>query len=227
MKYAISLLLGGTLLLAGPATAADLGWGGGSSSTLYSPSSAFNWSGFYAGANAGFGWGTFSREPAGGGPTSEDNSSGWVLGGHAGYNVDFGGFVLGAEADLQWSSLSYDQDLDADGELKASIDAFGTIRGRAGASFGQVMPYVTGGLAYGRGTVSITDPTDITTSQSRNHWGWTAGVGLEAAATENLTLRAEYLYVDLGTQTYATAPGGDIDASHRFSVIRGGVSYKF
>ena len=60
------------------------------------------------------------------------------------------------------------------------------------------------------------------------HW-YTAGVGLEAQATENVSSKAEYLYVDLGTQTYAgpLAGLGGIDATQRFSVIRAGINYKF
>ncbi|UXN75311.1 hypothetical protein N8D56_11150 [Devosia sp. A8/3-2] len=52
-------------------------------------------------------------------------------------------------------------------------------------------------------------------------------MGLEAAATENITVKAEYLYVDLGTQTYSGLPGGSIDATQRFSVVRAGINYKF
>ena len=57
--------------------------------------------------------------------------------------------------------------------------------------------------------------------------GWTIGAGLEAQATSNLSIKAEYLYVDLGTQTYAGLPGGSVDATQRFSVIRAGLNYKF
>lgn len=224
MKYAISFLAGCALTLAGPALAQDMSWTG---SSYYSGTSAYDWSGFYAGINGGYGWGTFSQEPEGGGATSEEDASGWLVGAQAGYNVDFGGFVVGAEADLQWAPIGFSEDLGGGDEFEAGIDGFITTRARAGATFGPVMPYVTGGLAIARGTVGVTDDNDVSTSQSKTHWGWTAGVGLEAAATENLTFKAEYLYVDLQAQTYDTAPGGSIDASHSFSIIRGGVSYKF
>lgn len=223
-RQAISLAA--FLLLSGAAHAADLGWNSGAS-PIYSPTPATGWSGFYAGINGGYGWGTLTREPAGGGAETQNNTSGWNLGGQAGYNMDLGGFVIGAEADLQWSNIGYSEDIAGTGTFKAGMDYFGTVRGRAGMSFGSVMPYVTGGLAAGRGTASVTDAGNVVTSQSAGHLGWAVGGGLEAKATENITFKAEYLYVDLGTQTYNGLPVGDIDVTQRFSVIRAGVNYKF
>ena len=137
--------------------------------------------------------------------------------------------MLGTEADLQWSNIGYSEAIPGIGTFRAGIDYFGTIRGRGGFSFGQVMPYVTAGFAAGRGTASVTNGAGVTTSQGATHMGWTAGVGLEAQATENVSIKAEYLYVDLGTQTYAgpLAGLGGIDATQRFSVIRAGINYKF
>ncbi|WP_375452453.1 outer membrane protein [uncultured Devosia sp.] len=228
MMRKLILALAGTVLLTATAHAADFGWTDNSGAApMFAQTSAFQWSGFYAGVNGGYGFGTLSRKPAGGGVATKTNTDGASLGGQVGYNVDMGGFVLGGEADLQWSSIAYDANLGALGRLKASVDGFGTVRGRAGMAFDRVMPYVTAGFAYGRSTVSLTNPADVVTSQTNTHFGWTVGAGLEAAATDNITLKAEYLYVDLGSQTYTTAPGGSIDASQRFSVIRGGVNYKF
>ena len=221
-----ALSLAALLLLTVTASAADLGWNAGTN-PVYSPTPVSGWSGFYAGVSGGYGWGTLTREPAGGGAETTNNSSGWDLGGQAGYNMDMGGFVIGAEADLQWSSIGYNEDIPGIGSFKAGVDFFGTIRGRAGMSFGSVMPYVTGGFAAGRGTASLTDPGNVVTSQTATHMGWTVGGGLEAKATDNITFKAEYLYVDLGTQTYNGLPVGDLDVTQRFSVIRAGVNYKF
>lgn len=221
-----ALSLATILLLTATASAADLGWNAGTS-PVYSPTPASGWSGFYAGISGGYGWGTLTREPAGGGAETLNNTGGWDLGGQVGYNMDMGGFVIGAEADLQWSTIGYNEDIPGVGSFKAGVDFFGTVRGRAGMSFGSVMPYVTGGLAAARGTASLTDPGNVVTSQSATHTGWTVGGGLEAKATENVTFKAEYLYVDLGTQTYNGLPVGNLDITQRFSVVRAGVNYKF
>jgi outer membrane immunogenic protein len=222
----IGITLSATLLLSGAATAADLNWNSGPS-TIYSPTPASGWSGFYAGINGGYGWGSLTREPAAGGPQTENNTDGFQFGGQAGYNMDMGAFVLGGEADLQWSNIGYGEDIPGVGSFDSSIDFFGTIRGRAGMSFGAVMPYVTGGFAAGRGTTSVTSATNVVTSQSANHVGWTVGGGLEAKATENITFKAEYLYVNLGTQTYGLPSMADTDVTHNFSVVRAGLNYKF
>ncbi|HEY0032717.1 MAG TPA: outer membrane protein [Devosia sp.] len=222
----IGIMLSATLLLSSAVNAADLNWNSGPS-TIYSPTPATGWSGFYAGINGGYGWGTLTREPAGGGPQVETNTDGFQLGGQAGYNMDMGAFVLGAEADLQWSNIGYSEDIPGVGSFESSIDFFGTIRGRAGMSFGAVMPYITGGFAAGRGSASVTDPANVVTSQSANHIGWTVGGGLEAKATENITFKAEYLYVNLGTQTYNGLPTGNADVTQNFSVVRAGLNYKF
>ena len=227
MTRKLILALSSAALLTGTAHAADLGWSGSTSSpvNMYSPSSAFQWDGFYAGVNAGYGFGTLGRQAVGGGALVENNTGGWSLGAQAGYNVDMGGFVLGGEADLQWSNVNYETPVGAS-TLKASIDGFGTVRARAGLAFDRVMPYVTAGVAFGRGTVSDTTG-NVVTSQSNTHVGWTIGAGLEAAATDNITIKAELLYVDLGTQLYTTLPGGSTDVTQRFGVIRAGVNYKF
>ena len=47
-----------------PVQAADLGWGGNTSSPIYSPTSATQWTGFYAGISGGYGWGTTVNSPA-------------------------------------------------------------------------------------------------------------------------------------------------------------------
>lgn len=206
------------------AIAADLNWNT-NTSPVYSGVSASQWTGFYAGVSGGYGWGTTTNSPALPGGKVENNAGGWTLGGQAGYNMDMGGFVLGGEADLQWANIGYSEPLAGGGTFEAKTDVFGTIRARAGVPIGQVMPYGTLGVAFGRGTAKVDN--GVVTSQSANHMGWTAGVGLEAQATANLSFKAEYLYVDLGQQSYNGLPVGNRDVTQRFSVIRAGVNYKF
>lgn len=219
-----ALLISAALLSATPAFAADLNWnsGGNGASTIYSSTPATDWTGFYAGVSGGYGWGTQTTQPTVGGARTETNSNGWQLGGQAGYNVDLGGFVVGGEADLQWANVGVETGI-AGGTRNTGVDYYGTIRGRAGATFGQVMPFVTAGFAMGRGSVTDTVGA-VKKSESATHTGWTAGLGLEAKATDNITVKAEYMYVDLGTQSYGVI-GQDV--TQRFSVIRAGVNYKF
>ena len=62
---------------------------------------AYNWSGFYIGANGGGGWGQSWWDAQ----STGVNVSGGQVGGTAGYNWQFGNTVLGLEGDLDWSNL--------------------------------------------------------------------------------------------------------------------------
>src|SRR5262245_47192254 len=68
----------------------------------------YNWTGFYIGANGGYGWGTSSwRDDPALGATDLGSHAirGGMLGGQVGYNAQFSNWVLGIEADLDWASI--------------------------------------------------------------------------------------------------------------------------
>ena len=76
-------------------------------------------------------------------------------------------------------------------------------------------------------------PTTLTSSNNTD-FGWTAGFGLEWAFWNNWSLRAEYDYIGLASQTFTVAPGpttfgGDvITYGHRnISIMTAAVNYKF
>ena len=62
-------------------------------------SGPFSWNGFYAGVNAGYGWGSVSSSNFG-------NPSGGMIGGKVGYNYQIGQFVGGLEADFSSTNLN-------------------------------------------------------------------------------------------------------------------------
>ncbi len=69
--------------------------------------------------------------------------------------------------------------------------------------------------------------------------GWTVGGGGEFAISSNISIKAEFLYVDLGhalgVDYVATNPGGNVVASSFtasfsrviFNVARAGMNYRF
>jgi outer membrane immunogenic protein len=147
----------------------------------------WNWNGFYIGINGGYSWGRsrttvdyFSLPtgaaivPPAGSVTSNDfNLKGGIAGGQAGYNWQSGSWLLGLEADLQWSGERGSGAFLCSATLVGgpcvpgltflpagvvgsalsmdqSIDWFGTFRARAGVLVApSVVLYATGGLAYG------------------------------------------------------------------------------
>lgn len=217
----------GGMLAAQSTLAADLG--GYNAAPTYNAmtygTSVADWSGFYAGANVGYGWGKADTNLA---PPNTFNTGGFNGGVQAGYNFQAGDLVFGVEADAQLANIYYSQNLAGGAKSKVGVDAFGTLRGRVGYSFDAFMPYATAGLAVGRGTASYTNGAGVETANSQTHVGWTLGAGVEVAVTDQITAKAEYLYTNLGTQPYAAGyPTGGANTNLDFGTIRFGVNYKF
>ncbi len=215
-KYLLASVAALGLVAAGAASAADLpSRKGPVAAPIYMPP-AFTWTGFYVGANAGYGWGNVNAN----GFANVGNLDGFVGGGQVGYNYQMGQFVVGAEADFQGADLSSGSNL---GLVNVKTEYFGTVRARVGVAFDRFMPYITGGWAYGNVKTSI---PALGFSSDRTHTGgYAIGGGLEYAFTNNLIAGVEYLYVDLGDKNILGAAGTKVGTD--FSVVRARLSYKF
>lgn len=210
-KYLLASVAVLGLVAAGAASAADLpSRKGPVAAPMYVPP-AFTWTGFYVGANAGYGWGNVNRS-GGVAITNTGDLDGFVGGGQIGYNYQMGQFVIGAEADIQGADLSTGGNL---GALRVKTDYFGTVRARVGVAFDRFMPYVTGGWAYGNVKTSI--PALGFSADNSHTGGWTLGGGLEYAVTNNLIAGVEYLYVDLGEKRVQNT---GVKVGTDFSVVR-------
>lgn len=221
----------------------------------------YNWSGFYIGGNLGYGWGDGRGDRVGNdAPMAGAIAAGIVPlsfgvkpegvlgGGQIGYNWQFAErWVLGVEADLQASGVKDSTAfvLGPSGLFPSARHAgsedlkwFGTVRGRLGYAFDRVLLYATGGLAYGKientgaAVSSVAVGGAYTGSASNTNIGWTVGGGLEWAFAGAWSVKAEYLYVDLGSDTVRqTDPvfAGylDYEFKHQFHIARVGLNYKF
>jgi len=206
-------------------------------------------------------YGTFTDTTVAGFNNRSDEAS-FTGGGQIGYNHQFGRFVAGIEADFNYIDLdsrragSTTVALGPFGSAteslsgRTSIDWFGTVRGRLGfLATDSLLVYGTGGLAYANveshasadytlvappfGTFN--SPYRGTRSDTRT--GYTVGGGVEYAFTPNISLKGEYLYVDLGrdsvtasyTGTGSVTPGDTFSISNKtsFSVARAGLNWKF
>jgi outer membrane immunogenic protein len=169
-------------------------------------------------------------------------------------------WVLGVEADWQWSGQSESVCTYAclpgstPPALLSVIDEqslkwFGTVRGRAGfLTQGGSLLYATGGLAWGRVNRTLTlnatpgffaAGTTSAASFGDNKIGWTIGAGVEAPLWRNLSVKVEYLYIDLGTATHsfdsaldpaaALGPSQTTTTTSRIHdhVVRVGLNYHF
>jgi len=211
------------LAAAPSAQAADLGL-----APLYKApppaTAAYNWSGFYLGANGGGAWGDSRWQGTGNGKV---DLSGGMAGGTAGFNWQTGSVVLGVEGDIDWAGLSGSTASAAcpGGSCGTSETWLSTVRGRAGYAFDRFLPYVTGGLAVG----DIRAATPGLPGGSATNTGWTAGGGVEFALPGNWSAKAEYLHVDLGSFNCGTGCGGtpNENVALRENVFRAGVNYHF
>jgi outer membrane immunogenic protein len=195
-----------TVVMAGHAQAADIGYGQPQYAPAPIPVPFNRWTGFYIGGNVGYQWGDIDNNPT--------QPSGVAGGLQAGYNWQNGQWVFGGETDLQISGAD-----DTFAGYKFSNPWFGTTRGRAGLAFSNVLAYLTAGVAYGGGRAEFAGM-----SQSRTHFGWTLGLGIEVAFTPNWSAKAEYLYVDLSDRTYGLT---GLDHGFESSLLRFGVNYRF
>lgn len=226
--------------------------------------SVYNWTGFYVGGNIGYGWGTGNTNftPLPSGPafvnlaptTLRPNQNGVIGGGQIGYNWQTGAYVWGLEADIQGSGIKGNAfqspiiqnngtPFPGAGFLQASqnLTWFGTVRLRAGYTpVDRLLLYATGGLAYGN--INYAAQSDFRpggTEQypaafSKTKVGWTAGAGAEWAFAQNWSAKIEYLYIDLGKESFIANP---IPVNPPFHVgydwktqehmVRLGLNYKF
>lgn len=183
----------------------------------------YNWTGFYAGINGGWGWGTGSFD---GTVASGDlKGSGGLIGGTIGYNWQFNQVVWGVETDLDWSGIKGDDNCSRGTRCEVKNDWLGTARLRLGWANDRWMPYLTGGLAYGDVKANVNGFP----GGSDTRVGWTAGGGMEFALTAPWTAKLEYLYVDLGDFDCGTRCGGSKPDSVNFHshIVRAGLNYRF
>lgn len=204
------LVVGAAALVAAGWTAsveaADLSYGQRAPYTVNQPLNAYSWAGPYLGGNIGYEWGSVDNNPS--------KPSGFVGGVQAGYNFQNGPWVFGVEGDIQAAGAD-----DTFAPWKFSNPWFGTLRGRAGYAFSNVLFYGTAGLAFGelRGQT-------FGWTESHTTAGWTIGAGAEVGLAPNWSVKLEYLYIDLSTSQFAIT---GVSNGYSASVVRAGVNYHF
>ena len=176
------------------------------------------------------------------------DGGGFMFGGQLGYNYQAGCFVYGIETDFDVNGMN-----DANSVNRAlaaplvkriihnvtdDVGYLGTLRGRFGyTAADRLLIYGTGGLAYGNvssnsGVLFTSGGDTYVGSSSAMQAGWTLGAGAEYALNKNLSVKLEYLYVDLGSKSYINAGQPlpafsyttDLDTS--MHVIRVGLNYR-
>ncbi len=179
-----------------------------------------------AGANAfspGFCNGRASGNSASGG-CSEDEDNGADLGVRAGYDRQFGSFVIGglvelSTADLE-DSVSAFSTTPAAYTMTREVDSVLAARLRAGYAFDRYLAYATAGVASGRISRSFTTTNTANTFVARGDdddvSGAQLGIGIEARITPRLSIGAEYLSTELEDDGYRVRAQGPAPATNPF-----------
>jgi outer membrane immunogenic protein len=262
-KLVLAALLG-TLAL--PAFAADMPGRRIVKSPVYVPPPVFSWTGVYAGVNAGYSIGDqktrtigttgfSSLVPGGIAPVSLGTGGNGFAGGvQAGVNFQFGSIVTGLEADVQYVDQAKTARFTGNPVLGTALTTsasselkwLGTLRGRVGFAADRLLVYGTGGFAFGEvetagSVVGVAAPgLAWAGTNSATRTGWAAGGGVEYAFTDNISLKAEYLYYDLGSSTFTAAGNAAVRATAALdgvdyvgrsdtkgSLVRAGLNYRF
>ena len=165
----------------------------------------YDWSGFYIGANGGWGQshncvdfitvaGTVASDCA--------NRSGGVVGGQIGYRWQTNQFVFGLEAQGDWADLSNTRVSLFDPTLSTTVktDGIGLFTAQLGWAWNASLLYVKGGAAVTSNRLDIFDTlTGIgLVSASNTRWGGTVGVGFEYGFAPNWSVGLEYDHLWMG-----------------------------
>ncbi len=264
-----------SLSVVGSANAADMGIPAmPTKAPIVVPPPVFNWTGFYVGGNGGGGWG--HQDSNGTDTTSlgvsafshSVTSSGGLAGGQIGYNYEFPNqWVIGIEADADWANIAGSAGGCATytsspfpllvgtttgcATDSGTLNDFGTVRGRLGYAWNNVLLYGTGGWAWGNSSATHTTTcvgplcpgtgipfTGGGASASNSLSGWTAGAGVEWGFLPNWTLRLEYLHLEFDNvaTSYTTVitnnlgvfpVAGHVSSSGGVDMVRVGLNYLF
>jgi outer membrane immunogenic protein len=194
------------------------------------------WSGVYAGLHGGINWLNASYANAGG----YDTRTGFG-GAHLGFNSDFGSFVGGLEADLNWETAHASQA----GSLNVSslpaitargsvdLQASGSLRARLGVPVTPTaLLYATAGYAWATldyEASATVGSTSYSYSNGTTLSGLVYGAGAEMEIAPQVLLRLEALHYDYArpTITLPNAATTTIDLDVSSTVVRAGITWRF
>jgi outer membrane immunogenic protein len=186
---------------------------------VMAPVSAYNWTGFYLGLNAGYGFGQQTPLSLIGDNYSGFNYSanGFLGGVTAGAQIQAGRVVMGLETDLDWTNtrgsgsgpISVMGTAIGTATLASTLSSMTTLRARIGYAADNWLFYGTGGAAVTNEAWTITSSSGFVcgtagpnflpcASRSDLHLGLAAGGGVEYGITPNMSAKLEYIWIGAG-----------------------------
>jgi outer membrane immunogenic protein len=193
----------GLVAMAAPAVAADLPARTYRAPPMVAPL-IYDWTGFYIGANGGYGWSNRCIDVTAVGFVNVfregcSSAGGGVAGGQIGYRWQASQWVFGLEAQGDWANLrnSRISVFDPLATWKTNTTALGLFTGQIGYAWNASLLYFKGGAAVANQQYDL-----LTTiggvglaTADRTAWGGTVGVGWEYGFSPNWTAGIEYDYI--------------------------------
>ena len=222
----------------GSALAADIPVKG----PVYKAVPHYNWTGWYGGLNAGYGWDPNYSVSSPGEDTEILNlePKGGFFGFQVGYNWQYArNWLYGIEADFQFANLTDSLAFTAGGgggnasSARIDIQNFGTIRGRFGYVNDRTLLFVTGGVAFANFDIFVNARYDTTVGNIDTFkWevGYVVGAGIEHAFLNGWIGKIEYQFMDFSLSASATASNGapiTITGDPQIHIIKLGINRKF
>jgi outer membrane immunogenic protein len=191
------------VMIGGPALAADMAVKARPVAPL---PVIYNWSGFYIGANGGWGqshncW-DFVTALGAVIPNGCTDQSGGVFGGQIGYRWQANQFVFGLEAQGDWADINSTRVslINPAFSTRVKVDSLGLFTGQLGWAWNAALFYVKGGAAVTDNRFDIITTACCATiaSASATRWGGTVGVGFEYGFAPNWSFGVEYDHLFMG-----------------------------
>jgi outer membrane immunogenic protein len=212
----------------------------------------YDWTGFYVGGNAGWGWGeSVSTELAPGSgafPTgtvfSRDHSNGFLGGVQVGFNYQTPyNLVVGVEGDFDWTDIrgtettisTVPRFVGFSSTVTGRIKDIADLTGRIGYAAGNWLFYAKGGVALDRTSSSgvafnANGTLFETTTTSTDRSGWIIGAGIEWGFAPGWSAKIEYNHFDFGSTNLAvngTVNTTFVSSTEKVDVVKGGINYRF
>jgi opacity protein-like surface antigen len=190
----------------------------------------YNWNGFYIGAYLGADWGHTNWNFADGSGT-DPHFAGFLGGGEIGYNYQVGKWVFGVEGDAAGTNTRGTRPCPTSffNNCEFSMNSLSTATARIGyAYWDRLLLYVKGGAAIAQDRADVVCNANLCAAQgdSDTRAGWTIGWGTEFGLTQNVSVKSELLYFDLGSDRYNIA-GTPIDMQRNGFISTVGLHYRF
>lgn len=188
----------------------------------------WSWTGPYAGLFVG---GGFDGDIDGHhGNKSGDDLSGVFGGGYVGYNWQMDSILLGVETDAGFTGWETDGGKNKNkNKFKGDVGVIGSVRGRVGFAWDRFLLYGTGGFGYADLNVNNAGKNKHNKNDGDFLFGWVAGGGVEFAVTDNVLVKLEYLYYDVGDEWEGKHKKKNNKGDGQFAIntVKLGVAYKF